>query len=149
MSKRYSANCHRCGAVLRHDAEVCSACCAPQNVDASQISFATQLEPVAVAAPTTPDEPATGLGAWPFGQADADAAAQVAARAAMADVRNQLDAYSAQTSTHVLVAVPAQRPSPSRDDFQSVPSVGPNPFLAAARLQSARDEAEAVEGYPV
>jgi hypothetical protein len=149
MPKRHSPNCHRCGAVLLQDAEVCSACCAPQNSDPLQTSLVARHEPVAVTAPTAPAEPTTRLGAWPFGQADSDAAAQVAARAAMADVRNELSAYSAQTSTHVLAAVPAQRPAQPSEEAQSVPSVGPNPFLAAARLQQARNEADAVEGYPV
>ncbi len=149
MFKRQTSNCHRCGAVLLKGAEVCSACCAPQSIAAPVAAFVAAPEPVAVAPVNAPAEPTTGLRAWPFGQADAEAAAQVAARAVMADVRAELSHYSAQSSTHVLASIPAQRPAQPVEEVESVPSHGPNPFLAAARLQTARDEAAAVEGYLV
>ena len=176
MLKRRTSNCHRCGAVLQPKAEVCSTCCAPQTASA-EMPFGASASPAPavpatpapavpatpapaiVAAPTSPvaaaaapvadAAPGTGLGAWPFGQADAEAAAQVAAQAVAADVQRELTQYSAQSSTHVLSGIPAQRPARYQDDLQSVPSTGPNPFLAAARLQHAQDEAATVEGYPV
>ncbi|HVY11115.1 MAG TPA: hypothetical protein VHB18_13315 [Mycobacteriales bacterium] len=161
MSKRHTSTCNRCGAVLQPAAEVCATCCAPQSEAVTQSAFtapaapATPAAPAVIAAPTVPAGPAdatTGLAAWPFGQADAEAAAQVAAQAAAADVRFELDHYSAQRTTHVLSAIPAQRPvqpQESQESLQSVPSTGPNPFLAAARIQNAHDEAALVEGYPV
>jgi hypothetical protein len=90
--------------------------------------------------------PQTGLSAWPFGQADAEAAAQVAALAAADDVRDELSHYSSQATTHVLGAIPAQRPAQPQEELHSVPSHGPNPFLAAARLQQARTDADGFEG---
>ncbi|HVT64463.1 MAG TPA: hypothetical protein VHD81_04875 [Mycobacteriales bacterium] len=98
--------------------------------------------------PSGPPQPQTGLSAWPFGQADAEATAQAAALAGIADVRNQLSHYSAQSTTHVLGGIPAQRPAQRVEEVQSVPSYGPNPFLAAARREQARDEATAGAGYP-
>jgi hypothetical protein len=149
MSKRPTSNCHRCGAVLLPGAEVCSTCCAPYGIGTPEASFLTEHRSV-VADPDAP-APTTGLGAWPFGQADAEAAAQVAARAVMADVRDELSHYSAQSATHVLAAIPGQRLAQpvEVEEVPSVPSQGPNPFLAAARIQSAREEATLVEGYPV
>jgi len=148
MSKRHTSNCNRCGAVLQPMAEVCATCCAPQSEAVSQSVFTAPATPAVVAAPTAPADPTTGLGAWPFGQADAEAAAQVAAQAVAADVRSELNHYSAQTNTHHLSAIPTQRPA-EQEPLQSVPSTGPNPFLAAARIQNAHDEAALVEGYPV
>lgn len=163
MFKRESSVCHRCGSVLLPSAEVCSTCCAPQDRTEPQSLTAFSAPaptPEAVSAPApTPEAvavpaprseaPQTGLSAWPFGAADAEAAAQVAAREVSTDVRTQLGHYSsAPSTTHVLSAIPAQRAAYADEDLQSVPSVGPNPFLAAARLQRARDEAAAGEGYP-
>jgi hypothetical protein len=163
--------CHRCGAVLLPDAEVCSTCCAPQSELTAQPpsepagAAVPQTDPSASSAPSAPSEPATvqsRLAAWPFGQVDAEAAAEAASRAQHGptaparDLSGELARYTteshpatAQNSTHMLTAIPSQRAAEPVAEMESVPSVGPNPFLSAARVQHARDEVTAVEGYPV
>ncbi|HVT21615.1 MAG TPA: hypothetical protein VHE57_09535 [Mycobacteriales bacterium] len=154
--------CHRCATVMLPGAVICSACCAPLEAPASEAA------PIAAAAPAPAAAAATSVFAnWPFGAADAEAAAQVAAKsaaaAAAAGVRHQLEQYAAprdtltdaqsatnsQNATHVMPSLPAQRPAPASagPDLESVPAHGPNPFLAAARMQQAREEAAAVEAY--
>jgi hypothetical protein len=102
--------------------------------------------------PTTPEvvfparnvQDESSLSSWPFGGADIAAAAQVASELAAQqvaeDVRVEIEQrWTAQDSTHVVSAIPAQRLQSQRDaEIHSVPPVGPNPFLACA-----------VEGYPV
>jgi hypothetical protein len=50
---------------------------------------------------------------------------------------------TALAGTHVLASVPGQRETQPTAETYSVPSVGPNPFLAAARMQQAREDAAA------
>ena len=109
---------------------------------------------------------------WPFGGADIEAAAQVAANAVAARVRAELDHFASRAdgsdedadigtfatagSTTYSIAgggpdlstMPAQRLAKPPVETHSVPSVGPNPFLAATRLDDgALEEENAPEAY--
>jgi hypothetical protein len=170
--------CRRCAAGQLPGAAICRVCCTPLDLTDEALEEAAAADGVAgVTEPSAADakQAETVFASWPFGGADAEAAAQVAAQAAAdsfaKDVRAQLAHYakaptvtyvdaaeplypdvhhttytSAQSSTHILSAVPGQREGAPAEEIPSVPSTGPNPFLAAARMQQARDEA-AAEGY--
>jgi hypothetical protein len=138
--------CHRCGTIPVPHTTVCMACCLPLDTPAPKPSAAPVAAPVPTphaSAVTQVAEGADVIASWPFGGADVSAAAQVAsqvaAQAAAADAQAELDQHwTAQDTTHVVSAIPAQRLASQREaENYSVPPVGPNPFLAC------------VEGYPV
>lgn len=158
--------CSRCTTVMLPGAVICSTCCAPLTTQAD--ADAAQSTPIAAAVPVPGGDDAGVFASWPFGGADTEVAAQVAAsnaaKIAAAGVRQQLGTYAAspdaspaqtstnsQNATHRMPSLPVQRtvaqPEPVRPDLESVPDSGPNPFLAAARLQRARDEAASTEAY--
>ncbi|HWC36321.1 MAG TPA: hypothetical protein VG650_16055 [Mycobacteriales bacterium] len=146
-SNNDSVVCHRCATVMLPGATVCTSCCAPLDavthqplVNAVSAPIVAALpEPAAVAA----EEQATGeiegmFGHWPFGGADDETVAQVArnlaASSAAATVRKELTHFSSsQDATHVMPAIPAPRAHRDSAEMHSVPSTGPNPFLAAIR----------------
>ncbi|HVV76531.1 MAG TPA: hypothetical protein VHC43_10885 [Mycobacteriales bacterium] len=138
--------CQRCATVMLPGSAVCSACCSPLVAAVpAAVAVATAPAPVAMAADAAVAQSDSVLSTWPFGGSDAEAAAQVAANAVAAGVRRQLQEFEDSTSsTHVLTGIPAQRTEVARQTAEvesSVPAYGPNPFLAAARMQQARDEA--------
>lgn len=163
--------CYRCATRQLHGATVCRICCAPLDVD-----HAEELEIAGGESVLTPAMPPPGgaeavFASWPFGGADIEAAAQVAANAVAARVRAELTHFArrsdsgdeganngtystAQSTTYSisegspeLSAMPAQRLAKSQPDTHSVPSVGPNPFLAATHLDDSHEEETMPEAY--
>ena len=107
--------------MLLPTATVCTSCCAPL---AGNIPPPVSEETAATTSPTTPV-----LASWPFGGADA---------APPATPRGV--APTPVAKTYSMPAIPTPR-----TETQSVPSVGPNPFLAAARMERARAQIDALE----
>lgn len=142
--------CPRCAAGLLPDTTVCTTCCAPLNDSVPQPVATVEAVIPAAAPPTVPAED-SAFSNWPFGGADAETAGQVAAMAAAQTLEEELTGWwTGKSTTHVLDAVPSQRRAQREEAYaHSVPSVGPNPFLAAARIPGATDDPTAMEGYPV
>lgn len=146
--------CPRCAAGLLPHTSICTTCCAPLTDSDPQPVAATAAVIASAKPPATPVEE-SALSNWPFGGADAEATAQVAAQVAAMAAAQTLEEeltgwWTGQSKTHVLDAVPSQRRAQREEAYaHSVPSVGPNPFLAAARIPGAADDPTAIEGYPV
>lgn len=124
--------CPRCAAVLLPTAAVCTSCCAPL---AGNIPQPVSGEAAATTSTTTPV-----LASWPFGGEDAapppiPPGADVAPPPTPRGV-----APTTVAKTYSMPTIPTPR-----TETQSVPSVGPNPFLAAARMEQARAQIEALE----
>ncbi len=147
------STCPRCAAGLLPGAIVCHACCAP--VGEADLAIADD-------ATIKPQDP---LSSWPFGAADAQTELTVSKTPRVRDVMPQLLQYAENVegpgpdgqwatslrTTFRIGALPEQRNEngkPKRGPHvESVPSTGPNPFLAAARLQQAHDGGEDLEAY--
>lgn len=151
-SRTYSASCGRCAAAMLPNATVCLSCggfavdhdrrisyARPFELDFDVATVQTVVRPLfdEAAMPSyarpNPERISTILGSWPFGAADASDGPAFTAVAEVTPPTPRLELLTHRSD------VPSQRA-----EMESVPSVGPNPFLSAARIQQAHERVAAL-----
>ena len=148
-SRFATATCGRCAALMLPNASVCRSCgdfAADYNrridydhpivEESPTVPTALQVrheDALPAYARPNPERLSTILGCWPFGAADASDGPTITTADAPALPAPRLELVTHRSD------VPIQRVEP-----ESVPSIGPNPFLSAARLEQARAEVDAL-----
>ncbi|HWA66152.1 MAG TPA: hypothetical protein VG899_07265 [Mycobacteriales bacterium] len=149
-SRTYAASCGRCRAVMLPNASVCRSCGGfaidhnrhpdyDRPLALARAAAAADVQAVLegalpVYARPNPQRVSTVLSCWPFGATDASEEPT--------PVTPVIEL--AEPSVLGFEAVVHRSDVPTqRGEMESVPATGPNPFLSAARILHAREEAQA------
>jgi hypothetical protein len=148
-SRSYAASCGRCAALMLPNASVCRSCGGfavdhnrrsdydrPVVFDQAPIATVVQV-PLDDALPSylrpNPERLSTILSCWPFGAAEASDGPAITTFAEPALPARHLELVAHRSD------VPTQRAA-----IESVPAIGPNPFLSAARIEQAHEAVRAL-----